>query len=177
MALYWYGSALYQRLTSAWYWAHDIEGFVAYGAHEDKFSPDGSQVVIAFRDQCKVLDLSSGQELSRLQQYNGQGVADFSSNGKIVSRFPDERWGDQKAYLWNASDGRLLGTLDAPMTVNVERCWPTFSPDGKKVVAACADGLVIWDSSSLKCLGQVKVTWPEEAWLPGLLRGIRRLRS
>ena len=34
IVLYWYGSALYQRLTWAWYWADNIQGFVAYGCHD-----------------------------------------------------------------------------------------------------------------------------------------------
>ncbi|MFM6127278.1 MAG: WD40 repeat domain-containing protein [Sphaerospermopsis kisseleviana] len=168
-ALYWYGSALYQRLTRTWYWAHNIQGFVAYGAHEDQFSPDGSQVAIAFGDRCKVLDLPSGKELSRLEKYTGQGVSDFSSDGKIISRFPDDKSGGQKAYLWNASNGRMLGSINAPENESLEKCFPIFSPDGKKVVGAFAHGLVIWDSLNLKRLGQVKVPWPKGEWLPGLL--------
>ncbi|GEM_PF-2376562 len=169
IALYWYGSALYQRLTWEWYWAHNIQGFVGYGAHEDKFSPDGTRIAVAFRDQCKVLDLASGKERSRLGQYTGQGVSDFSSDGKIISRIPHHMSGRQQAYLWNASDGQMLGSLDAPENMSVEDCCPSFSPDGKRVVGACADGLVIWDSLNLKCLGQVKVAWPKDAWLAGLL--------
>lgn len=166
IALFWYASALYQRLAWPWHWAHNIQGFVAYGAHEDKFSPDGSQIAVAFRDQCKVLDLASGKEISRLERYTGRGLSDFSSDGKIVSWFPD---GAHKAYLWKASDGRILGSVDAPENVSVEKCWPSFSPNGKRIVGACANGLMIWDSSNLKCLGQVKVAWPKDEWLPGLL--------
>lgn len=166
IVLYWYGSALYQRLTWEWYWADSIRGFVGYGAHEDKFSSDGSQIAIAYRDQCKVLDLTNGRELSRLEEYTGQGVSAFSADGKIIGRFPRGR---QKAYLWSAADGRILGKLDVPKNMSVEKCWPSFSPDGKRIIVACADGLVIWDSLNLKCLDQVAVAWPKDTWLGGLL--------
>lgn len=168
VALYWYGSVLYQRLTWAWYWAHNVQGFVAYGAHEDEFSPDATRIAVAFGDQCKVLDLASGKEASRLEQYNRRGLSAFSSDGRIVSRFPDKEKG-RKAYLWKTSDGRVLGSVDAPENVNVERCYPMFSPDNTKIVGACADGLLIWDSLSLKYMGCVNIAWPTDSWLRGLL--------
>lgn len=168
-ALLWYGAALYQRLTWAWYWASNVQGFVAYGAHEDKFSPDATQIAVAFRDKCKVLDLASGKEVSRLEQYNGRGLSAFSSDARIVSRFPNEKSGGRQAYLWNALDGRILGPLEAPENVNVEECYPAFSPDNKRIIGACADGLLIWDSLNLKYLGRVMITWPSDLWLPGLL--------
>lgn len=167
--LLWYGIALYQRLTWAWYWTDSIQGFVAYGAHKDKFSPDATQIAVAHGNNCKVLDLASGKELSRLEQYNGQGLSASSSDGKIVSCFPDEKNGGRQACLWNAADGRLLGRLDLPDAVHGDRCYPIFSVDNKRIIAACADGLVIWDSLNLKYVSRIKIAWPSDSWLPGLL--------
>ncbi len=47
------GYALMHRLMRNWHWAHNIPGFVAYGAHEDLFSPDASQIAIAFQTNAK----------------------------------------------------------------------------------------------------------------------------
>jgi WD40 repeat protein len=167
--LFLFGPALYKRLTWAWYWADDVWGFVGYGTHEDEFSPDATQIAVAYRDQCKVLDLANGKELTRLKQYDGRGLSAFSSDGRIVSRFPDKEKGGKKAYLWSASDGRILGSVNAPENVNADRCYLMFTPDNKRIIGACADGLLIWDSLSLKYLGCVKIAWPTDSWLVGLL--------
>lgn len=161
---YWYGFTLYQRLTRTWYVTHNIQGFVAYGYHEVESSPDGSQAAIARGEQSKVLDLASGKELSRLEKYSQKGLSDFSSDGKIISRFTGNNSDGQKAYLWNASDGRMLGSIDAPDDENFEKCFPFFSPDGKKIVAAFDQGVVVWDSTDLKWLAQVEIAWSEMEW-------------
>ncbi len=161
---YWYGSALYRRFSRTWYVAHNIQGFVAYGYHEDEISPDRRHAAIAYTDESKVLDLASGKELSRLEKYSQKGLSDFSSDGKIISRFTGNNSDGQKAYLWNASDGRMLGSIDAPENENFEKCFPLFSPDGKKIVGAFDQGVVIWDSTDLKRLGQVEIAWSEMEW-------------
>ena len=163
--LYWCGSTLYQRLTSDWYWAQDIRGFVAYGAHEDQYSPDAMRVAIAFRERCKILNLARGNVESELEKYSGQGLSDYSSNGMLISRFSKDKSNPQKAILWNASNGQIVGSIDAPN----EDCVPIFSPDGKRIFGVFAQGLVIWDSSNLERVGQVDIRWPKEKWFRGLL--------
>jgi WD40 repeat protein len=162
--LLWFGAALYQRLTYTWQLTHVIRGFVAYGSHETEFSPDGTRIAIAHAESSKVLDWIHGNEITRLEQYGGRGISDFSSDGKIVSRFPDGKAVDREAYIWNASDGRVLGRVRLPKPVEAERCYPFFSPDNKKIVAACADGLVTWDSSDLNDIGRIKITQNQDAW-------------
>ena len=164
-ALYWCGPALYQRLTCTWYWADNIRGFVAYGAHEDQYSPDASRVAIAYREQCKVLDLASGRVVSELEEYAGQGLSDYSCNGMIISRFSSGTNNVEKAFLWNGSNGRMLGSINAPE----ENCVLIFSPDGTQILGVFAHGLVIWDSLNLERLGQVEIAWPKDRWLLGLL--------
>jgi WD40 repeat protein len=156
-------------LTWPWYWSHNVQGFVAYGAHEDEFSPDAARIAVAFRDKCKVLDLASGKELSRLEHYSGQGLSAFSSDGRIVSPIPSEESGGRQAYLWNVSDGLILGRLNAPDNLNVQPCYTAFSPDNKRIIGACAEGLLIWDSLNLTYVGCIKITWPADSWLPRLL--------
>lgn len=162
-------STVVHQITCSWYLAHDIQGFVAYAAHEDKYSPDARHIAVAFRDQGKVLELASGAVVSRLEKYAGQGLSDFSSTGKIVSRFFRGKGDHEQACVWNAASGRMAGHIIAPENENLEKCAPVFSPDGTKIVAAFAHGLVIWDSLNLERLGKVQVEWPRDEWLPGLL--------
>ena len=138
---------------------------MAYGAHEDQYSPDATRVAIAFRERCKILDLASGNVVSELERYSGQGLSDYSSNGMLISRFSNDKSNAQKAFLWNASNGRIVGNIDAPE----EDCVPIFSPDGKRIVGVFAHGLVLWDSSNLERICQVEIAWPKEKWLLGLL--------
>ena len=163
--LYWCGSTLYQRYTGSWYLAKNIRGFVSYGAHEDQYSPDATRIAIAFGERCKILNLTSGNVESELEKYSGQGLADYSSNGILISRFSKEKSKPQTAFLWNASNGRVAGSID---TIN-EDCIPMFSPDGKRIVGVFLHGLVIWDSSTLEQIGKVDIQWPKEKWLLGLL--------
>lgn len=167
--LYWYGSSLYRRVTSAWYWANNVQGFVSYGAHEDLCSPDNRCVAIAFGKRCKIVDLANGEELARLEAYTGQGLSDFSSDGKIISRFQKDKSGNQIAYLWSASNGRMLGGIEAPKGEDLEASGPFFSPDGDRVVAASDHGLVVWEAKGLKQIGHVTIALPKNTWLPGLL--------
>lgn len=156
--LYWCGSRLYQRLTSVWYWAQNIQGFVAYGYHEDLYSPDATRVAITRGERCKILNLASGNVESELEKYSGQGLSDFSSNGMLISRFSEDKNNPQKATLWNASNGRIIGSIQAPNENSV----PFFSPDGKRIVGMSAQGIVIWDSSNLKEIGKVDIQSPNE---------------
>lgn len=167
--LLWYAVALHQRLTYTWHLSHVIRGFVGYGHHETEFSPDGTRIAIAHSRFSKVLDWIRGKEISRLEfygGYGGRGISDFSADGRIVSRFPDAKAVDRDALIWNASDGRILGRLKLPKLVKAERCTPFFSEDNKKIVAACEDGLVIWDSSDLNDVGRIKTTQNPDPWLP-----------
>jgi hypothetical protein len=165
-ALFWYGTALRQRLTYTWQLAHVIRGFVGYGHHEAEFSPDGTRIVIAHLEQSKVLDWKSGHQISTLEHYGGRGISDFSPDGRIVSRFPDGKTGNRTAYIWSASHGRILGRVKLPEQVEVKRCYPSFSPDNKKIVAPCVDGLFTWDSSDSKNVGRIKISQNPDAPLP-----------
>ncbi len=169
VVLYWSGSSLYRRVMFAWYLSHNVPGFVAYGAHEDLFSPDNRFLAIAFGNRCKIIDLTNGGELARLEDYRAQGLADYSSDGKIISRFQKDPSGNQIAYLWSASSGRMLGEIEAPKGVDLEASGPVFSPDGDRVVVATDRGLVVWDAQGLMQIGNITISLPKNTWLPRLL--------
>ena len=165
VALLGYGASLYERLTSSWQITRVVSGFVDYGSHETKFSPDGTLIAIAHGGESKVLDWATGNEISHLEQYNGRGISDFSSDGRIVGRFPNGKATDREAFIWNASNGRLIGRFKLPKQIKAERCWPFFSPDNKKIVAVCEDGLITWDSSDLNQIGRIKISQNKDPWL------------
>ena len=163
--LLWYGAVLHQRLTCTWQITHVIRGFVAYGFHETKFSPNGTQIAIAHGENSKVLNWMTGNDISRLEKYARQGISDFSSDGRIVSRFPDGKADDREAYIWNASNGRTLGRLRLPKQMKTQSYSPFFSLDNKKIVAVCEDGLITWDLSDVNHVGRIKITQNKDPWL------------
>jgi WD40 repeat protein len=167
--LLWYGIALYYRVTHSWQVIHTIMGFVAYGAHCTEFSPDGGRIAISHSEHGKGLDWVNGKEISRLQQCGDRGVANFSSDGKIVSYFSDDNEGDRDACVWNAADGRVLGRLKLPGDAGIEGCFPFFSPDNKYIVAEYPDGVITWDFFDLAHIGRIKITRNKDPWLPMFL--------
>ncbi len=156
---------MYHRVTHSWPVIHTIGGFVAYGAHCTEFSPDGTRIAISHAEHAKVLDWVHGNEVSRLEQCGGRGVAAFSSDGKIASYFSGGKEGDRDACVWNAADGRVVARLKLPEDATDERCFPFFSPDNKKVVAEYRDGVITWDLSDLACIRRIKITRNQEPWL------------
>jgi WD40 repeat protein len=64
---------------------------------------------------------------------------------------PDLR-GIEWRYLWAASDGDQIATLDAGAIVYAV----DVSSDGKRIAAACGDGTVkLWDSTSLRLIASL----------------------
>ncbi|MGW8257310.1 MAG: WD40 repeat domain-containing protein [Thermoguttaceae bacterium] len=163
--LLFYGTMLYQRLMHTWQTSKVIPGFVDYGSHTTRFSPDGALIAIAHCGNSKILDWVKGAEISSLEQYNGQGIAAFSSNGRIISYFRDKKTNGRQACFWKASSGRLLGQFRLPEQFEDDRCFPFFSADNKKIVAVCGDGLITWDLSDLNNIGHIKISRNSDSWL------------
>ena len=159
----WYGFALYHRLFDAWLVFHVVSGFVSYGYHETEFSPDGAQIAIAHSDDSKVLDCATGEVIARLVDYNSEkGISDFSSDGRIISRFSGQEKLIKKADIWRVSDGRRIDQIDLPGNIDTEGCLPVFSPDNEKIVALYEGGLVIWNSSDVHQRSFVPIRWNKE---------------
>ncbi|MBN2292143.1 MAG: WD40 repeat domain-containing protein [Pirellulales bacterium] len=130
-----------------------------------EFSQDGGKIAISHGEHGKVLDWISGKEISRLQQCGNLGVADFSSDGKIVSYFSESKDDNRDACIWSAEDGRVVGHLKLPADAGTERCVPFFSPDNRKIVAEYPDGILIWDLSDLAHVGRVKISRNRDPWM------------
>jgi WD40 repeat protein len=156
-SMFWCGGTLYQRLTCPWQIVRNIKGFVSYGWHETIFSPDDTQIAITHSGSSKILDWIHGSTISTLEHYYGQGIANFSSDGRLISHFPEAQAAVRKALVWSVTGGRLLGRVELPESVKIEWCLPSFTLDNKKIVGLYEDGLIIWDSSTLKHIGRIKL--------------------
>ena len=127
------------------------------------FSPDGKRIVTASEDKtARVWDGRDGHPLLTLSGHNGAVYsAVFSPDSKRIVTAS----ADGAARVWDASDGRPSATLlatfpldrDAVSNItsamlegkNVGVLSAQFSPDGKRIVTAQADGIVrVWDAGS-----------------------------
>ena len=136
-----------------WELVHNIPGYT-YGDHDTEISPDGIRVVVAYGEESKVIDVASGKETAHLENIGERRIADFSSNGRILSSFP---YYGRVACIWDAANGKIVGEFSLPDDLKTGHRYPHFSPDNKKIVAACEKGLLVWDSADLKHVGRIKI--------------------
>ncbi len=118
------------------------------------FSPDGLKVVTPFKQGGAILwEANSGKLLKKMQpeDMSDSGPFDnvvFSPDGSKIATC-----GNNKAYLWNVMDGKLLYALAHQNTVTDM----AFSPDGTKVVTASFDNTArLWDAKNGKLLYVLK---------------------
>jgi WD40 repeat protein len=108
------------------------------------YSPDGSRIVSASRDQtARIWDARSGAPLAVLKGHTGWVMtAAYSPDGtRIVTASVDK-----SARIWDANSGAQLAVLTGHGDV-VESA--AFSPDGTRIVTASADNSArIWDARS-----------------------------
>jgi hypothetical protein len=107
------------------------------------FSPDGSRIASASRDQTvKVWDVGTGQQVHTLTGHSGVvwKVA-FSPDGSRIASCGDDR----KVRVWDAATGEEVLTLKGPAGPIFG---VAFSPDGSRIAAASPeDGTVrVWDT-------------------------------
>jgi len=108
------------------------------------FSPDGKQIVSGYNaGNVKVWDVASGTQLMSLSGYGMSRKVTFSPDGKRIASCSSSR-----ATMWDAATGKELMILQG-RGGRGELMSIAFSPDGRRLVTANADGTAtIWDSSS-----------------------------
>ncbi len=122
-------------------------------------SPDGKVVAYGGSGEIKLLDVSTGKEMARVDRDLAFTTA-ISPDGKVLAT------GHIKAIkLWDATTGQALATLD-DNTKNILQV--AFSPDGKLLATAEVGALRLWDLAMKKELRRLVSDKPEERILHGV---------
>jgi WD40 repeat protein len=106
------------------------------------FSPDGTRLVLAFRDKALQLwDITTGQLMHDLQGHSSEVMAvAFSPDGtRLVSGSREE-----PLKLWDVASGQLIRTFGNSHWI----ICVAFSPDGARVLAGGPGGARLWDVAS-----------------------------
>jgi WD40 repeat protein len=114
------------------------------------FSPDGTRVLTAGANGRTIIwSTVTDAPVQVLPGKAPVGSAAFNRSGTLVLTAAGE-----SAFVWNASDGRLLRTLSDPSVVRgLGVNTAAFSPNGSEIVTANSDGTaIIWNASSAKPL-------------------------
>jgi WD40 repeat protein len=114
------------------------------GSSSATFSPDGKRIVASSNENARILDASTGKEITVLRGHQKLITsAAFSPDG---SRIVTASW-DNTVRIWDAATGAeitvLRGQQDEVMSA-------AFSPDGSRIVTASRDKTArIWDAATL----------------------------
>src|SRR5262249_39831768 len=97
------------------------------------FSPDGRVLATASEDRsAKLWDVETGQELMTLQGHTSKVIG---PDGRLIAPTGDE----ETLRVWDAQTGQPLMVLE-PEVGNLQSV--AFSPDGRRLAAACTDVVV-----------------------------------
>jgi WD40 repeat protein/serine/threonine protein kinase len=116
------------------------------------FSPDGSRVVTASRDNtARVWDATTGATVAELKGHTGEvRSAAFSPDGSRVVTASR----DNTARVWDAATGATVAELRGH-TARVTSA--AFSPDGSRVVTASRDKTArVWDAATGAAVAEIR---------------------
>jgi WD40 repeat protein len=118
------------------------------------FSPDDKQIVISGLRYAQIYDVSTGEELQKLEVPNSDYIesAKYSPNGKSIVT----ACGDGIVRICHTASGKVLYQFKDPDGRSVK--YAEFSPDGKSIVTTNTNCTIrIWDISTEKELSKFKV--------------------
>lgn len=114
-----------------------------------RFSPDGSQVLVAGKGGARLYDRSHGYSVRRLLPASNIADAAFSPDGRLVVGAGTGR--DHAAHVWDVSTGAVLFSLQHEGGV----LSVAFSPDGRFIATGSTDGTArLWSTTGGLELGE-----------------------
>jgi WD40 repeat protein len=125
-------------------------------AWDVRFSADGQRIVTASRDGSARVWSAAGRLLYAMNGHdNGAVTAEFSPNGRLVVTAAF----DQTARVWDVGRQRQLARLDHLDDVS----GASFSRNGSRIVTVSGHAARLWDATTGRYLGQVRVPEASDA--------------
>src|SRR5262249_44938688 len=129
----------------------------ALGGHDSPvnsaaFSPDGSRIVTASRDNtARIWDAASAKEIAVLRGHdNYVNSAAFSPDGSRIVTASD----DKTTRIWDAASGKEIAVLRGHDNAVSSAA---FSPDGSRIVTASSDNTArLWDAARGKEMADLR---------------------